>query len=57
RTLTFDFDIVISGAVQLTLDSGEQRVMKQGDVIQIRRTNHSDDWPRSIYPAVDPRLR
>ncbi|KAJ7277489.1 hypothetical protein C8J57DRAFT_186172 [Mycena rebaudengoi] len=57
RTLTFDFVIVISGAVQLTLDSGEQRVMKQGDVIQIRRTNHSGknphltEWTR-MYAVV-----
>ncbi|KAJ7277497.1 hypothetical protein C8J57DRAFT_1309413, partial [Mycena rebaudengoi] len=57
RTVTFDFVVVISGSVQLTLDSGEERVMKQGDVILQKGTNHAwknphpTEWTR-IYAVL-----
>lgn len=40
RTMTVDFGCVIEGEVELTLDSGEKRVLKKGDVIVQRETNH-----------------
>ncbi|KAJ7277488.1 hypothetical protein C8J57DRAFT_1309397 [Mycena rebaudengoi] len=57
RTVTFDFVVVISGSIQLTLDSGEERVMKQGDVILQKGTNHAwknphpTEWTR-IYAVL-----
>lgn len=32
RTVSLDYGIVLEGEVELILDSGEKRLMKQGDV-------------------------
>ena len=62
RTVSLDYGIVLQGEVELVLDSGETRRMKQGDVAIQRGTMHawrnlSDTEPaRMIYvllPAQD----
>lgn len=40
RAMTIDYGIVIEGVFELTLDSGERRIMRQGDVSIQRATNH-----------------
>lgn len=40
RALTIDYGVVIEGVFELTLDSGERRIMRQGDVSIQRATNH-----------------
>lgn len=42
RTLTLDVVIVMDGAVEIRLDSGEKRVLKKGDSIVQRATMH--EW-------------
>lgn len=32
RSQTFDYVLIIEGELELTLDSGEKRIMKPGDV-------------------------
>lgn len=41
RTITIDFGIVLSGEIELELDGGVTKVMKQHDVIVQRGTIHS----------------
>jgi len=41
RTVSLDYGIVLEGDVELVLDSGEKRAMKQGDVAIQRGTNHA----------------
>ncbi|TGJ83888.1 hypothetical protein E0Z10_g4889 [Xylaria hypoxylon] len=54
RTVSLDFIIVVEGEVQLTLDSGETRFLKPGDIIIQRGTTHQwtniskDKWVRMI---------
>lgn len=40
RTLTLDYGIVVAGEVELVLDSGEKRTMRQGDTFVQRATMH-----------------
>lgn len=40
RALTIDYGIVIEGTFELSLDSGEKRIMRQGDVCIQRATAH-----------------
>lgn len=40
RTQTMDYAIVISGAVELSLDSGEKRIVGGGEVVVQRATMH-----------------
>jgi hypothetical protein len=40
RALTIDYGIVIEGVFELTLDSGERRIMRQGGVCVQRATAH-----------------
>lgn len=40
RALTIDFGVVIEGVFELTLDSGEKRILRQGDVCVQRSTAH-----------------
>jgi len=55
RTISLDYGVVIEGEVALVLDSGEERVMKRGDVSIQRATNHawrnmsSTNWARMLY--------
>ncbi|KAJ5752127.1 hypothetical protein N7520_009044 [Penicillium odoratum] len=41
RTATLDYGVVMSGTTELVLDSGEKKVLKQGDVFVQRGTAHS----------------
>ncbi|KAL9473847.1 hypothetical protein ACSS6W_008227 [Trichoderma asperelloides] len=41
RSQTLDYVFIINGELELTLDSGEKRVMKQGDVCVQRASQHS----------------
>ncbi|KUL87487.1 hypothetical protein ZTR_04572 [Talaromyces verruculosus] len=40
RTLSVDVGVMIAGEVELILDSGESRILKQGDVLLHRGTKH-----------------
>ena len=40
RALTIDYGIVVEGVFELTLDSGEKRILRQGDVCVQRATAH-----------------
>jgi quercetin dioxygenase-like cupin family protein len=62
RTISLDFVIIVEGEVQLTLDSGETRMLKVGDMIIQRGTNHQwtnpskDKWVRliGVMAAIQP---
>lgn len=55
RTVSLDYGVVIEGEVVLILDTGEERVMKRGDVSIQRATNHAwrnnskTEWARMLY--------
>ncbi|KAI0541585.1 cupin domain protein [Xylaria digitata] len=54
RTVSLDFVIAVEGELQLTLDSGETRILKVGDIVIQRGTTHQwrnvnkDKWARMI---------
>ncbi|KAM3067541.1 hypothetical protein ACMFMG_000141 [Clarireedia jacksonii] len=54
RTLSLDYVVVVAGELQLTLDSGEKRNLKPGDMVIQRGTAHQwlntspDKWVRMI---------
>jgi quercetin dioxygenase-like cupin family protein len=64
RTLTLDIVVILEGEVELHLDSGEKKVLKQGDSVTQRGTIHQwrnisgdDKWLRFvafIVPIVKP---
>ncbi|KAG0159214.1 hypothetical protein PDIDSM_6735 [Penicillium digitatum] len=47
RTVSLDYGVVFEGEIELSLDGGEKRVMKRGDVSIQRATNHA--W-KNITP-------
>lgn len=55
RTVSLDYGVVLEGEIELILDSGENRVMKRGDVAVQRATNHAwknitpKGWARMLY--------
>jgi len=55
RTVSLDYGVVLEGEVELVLDSGEVRLMRQGDVAVQRGTNHAwrnasdTNWARMLY--------
>ncbi|KAK3331477.1 hypothetical protein B0H66DRAFT_487639 [Apodospora peruviana] len=55
RTETIDFGVVVNGEMEMTLDSGEKRLLKVGDTIVQRGTLHawrnpSDTvWARVVF--------
>lgn len=55
RTFSIDYGIVLEGEMKLVLDSGESRLMKQGDVIIQRGTVHqwvnidTVKWARMVF--------
>ena len=55
RTVSLDYGVVLFGEMALELDSGERRVMGQGDVAVQRGTNHAwrnlsdTKWARMLY--------
>ncbi|KAF4334661.1 cupin domain protein [Fusarium beomiforme] len=55
RTISLDYGVVLNGEIDLILESGEKRVMKQGDISIQRGTNHAwknrseTSWARMLY--------
>ena len=59
RTVSIDYGVVLFGEFDIELDSGEKRIMKQGDVCVQRSTNHlwrnvtkksdNDGYGRMLY--------
>ena len=41
RTNTLDYIVILDGELELTLDSGETRVMKKGDAVVQRALMHA----------------
>ena len=58
RTESIDYGIVISGEIECLLDSGDKRVMRQGDVCVQRGTMHawrnvsSTEWARICFVLI-----
>lgn len=57
RTPSIDYAVVLSGTVQIELDSGQKRDLMPGDVLVQRGTNHlwrnvSDEWCRVHFILV-----
>lgn len=48
RTATLDYGVIIDGATELILDSGEKKIMKKGDIFVQRGTAHS--WRNTTGP-------
>jgi len=58
RTASVDYGIVISGTIQLELDSGETKDLFPGDVIVQRGTNHlwrnvTEEWCRVQFVLIE----
>ncbi|EON96302.1 putative cupin domain containing protein [Phaeoacremonium minimum UCRPA7] len=59
RTRSLDYAVVIEGAVELELDSGEVRTLQRGDVGIQRGTKHlwrnasKTDWARVLFVLQD----
>lgn len=65
RTVSLDYGVVIYGAVELVLDSGETQLMNSGDVCVQRGTMHAwrntseTKWARMMYvltPALPVKI-
>ncbi|MCJ1378654.1 hypothetical protein MMC17_001753 [Xylographa soralifera] len=58
RTQSLDYGIVVSGEVDLILDSGETRTMRQGDMAVQRGTMHAwrnkseTEWCRIVFVLI-----
>ncbi|KAF2218263.1 hypothetical protein BDZ85DRAFT_270693 [Elsinoe ampelina] len=58
RTSSLDYGVVLEGACELVLDSGETRLMKRGDTSVQRGTNHAwrnasdKEWCRMLYVVI-----
>ncbi|KAJ9243853.1 hypothetical protein DTO169E5_2195 [Paecilomyces variotii] len=52
RALSIDYGIVLEGEFELTLDSGESRIMKRGDVSVQRATAHK--WKNITGNGTEP---
>ena len=59
RTVSIDYGIVVAGEIEAMLDSGETRLLKVGDIVIQRGTNHSWrnasqlDWARMVFVLQD----
>ncbi|RLL94109.1 hypothetical protein CFD26_103131 [Aspergillus turcosus] len=56
RTVSMDYGVVLEGEIEVELDSGEKRLLKRGDVVVQRATNHAwrnvtpdRGWARMLY--------
>jgi uncharacterized protein YaiE (UPF0345 family) len=50
RTISLDYGVVLEGQFELSLDSGETRILKRGDVAVQRGTNHA--W-KNVTPDIE----
>ena len=61
RTISVDFGIVIAGEIESVMDSGERRLLKVGDIMIQRETNHAwhnpspDKWARMTFVLSEAR--
>ena len=59
RTLSLDHAVLLEGTIEITLDSGESRLLRRGDVVIQRATMHKwrnvsqTESARLIYFIVD----
>jgi quercetin dioxygenase-like cupin family protein len=62
RTISVDYGIVLSGEVELSLESGEKRILRAGDTVVQRATMHQwrnlseTEWCRMVFvmmPATE----
>ena len=59
RTRSLDYGIVVEGEMELSLDSGEVRTMKRGDIAVQRGTMHAwrnaspTEWARMVFVLQD----
>ncbi|KAK6429095.1 hypothetical protein LTR95_014757 [Oleoguttula sp. CCFEE 5521] len=59
RTTSLDYGIVLEGAIELILDSGEKQILHRGDSCVQRGTNHAwrnpsdQEWARVVYVLQD----
>lgn len=59
RTLSLDHAVLLEGTIEITLDSGESRLLRRGDVVVQRATMHKwrnvsqTESARLIYFIVD----
>ena len=59
RTVSLDYGVVLEGEVYLVLDSGEERLMRRGDISVQRGTNHAwrnksqTTWARMMYVLLE----
>lgn len=59
RTVSLDYGVVLEGAMELVLDSGETKVLRRGDMCVQRATMHAyrnrskTEWARMLMVYVD----
>ena len=53
RTLSLDHAVLLEGTIEITLDSGESRLLRRGDVVVQRATMHK--W-RNVSQTQSARL-
>jgi quercetin dioxygenase-like cupin family protein len=59
RTVSLDYGVVLEGEVYLVLDSGEEKLMRRGDISVQRGTNHAwrnasnTSWARMMYVLLE----
>jgi quercetin dioxygenase-like cupin family protein len=55
RTVSLDYGVVLEGEVEIILDSGVKRLLKRGDILVQRGTNHAwripsqQNWARMLF--------
>jgi len=55
RTLSVDYGVVVEGSIELTLESGESRILERGDTVVQRATMHQwrnrseTEWCRMVF--------
>ncbi|KAL4782197.1 hypothetical protein BJX76DRAFT_369299 [Aspergillus varians] len=59
RTQSLDYGVVLEGVIEMTLDSGEKRLLKRGDIAVQRGTMHAwnnpqeTEWTRMLFVLQD----
>ncbi|PWY97380.1 cupin 2, conserved barrel domain protein [Testicularia cyperi] len=58
RTQSLDYGVVMWGEIELELDGGEKRILKQSDICIQRGTNHiwrnlTDKWVRLLFVLLE----